>query len=606
MRTNESAPRELASDTRGAVLVIGIVVAGMLAYGIYHLAETGKAIVFREQGQSVADSAAFSSAVFHAQGMNALVALNIVMSVAMAVLITWRVLELAVGLIAAALAIACLASPFLGGATSFACPLAPRVTQWGIKMAQKDPKISRNVMKVCAGINVLEKLVATAAPPIAMGYSMASTWGYYNPNWVLTLSPSLAPPPLPDMNAAGLKKLLSKEGIKEKITECFEGHRRPAPGAGPGSQANGSHGNGSHGNGGHGEHSPAHTWNEVSQQRMGLIFSLPAQEDHLGKLCSKAGNLLDPIVLKWAKGTPIEEAAELLSKFKGELFGMVPSLFCSPSDTLYKEAVDDLDAIVAREARDNCERVKKEFRKLPDEERKQHPYYNETTPRGGRPNYGHFDRTKCEDEAKKEAKKNQVDRDAQRRAQDQVLECVKPARVWEPSRNGNVFMQSFSWANIDAAIPTPGPKEPPSMGPAPPASAPPPPPPVMGPAPETRPTTIRAQAEMYFDCKGYGGKPADWREECDPYAMWKFKWKARLRTVQSFSEMANEAVASALAAGFAIGAQELFMEKIYHGRSGFGFDTKYGTATNQAFYPLQEALRDLFMDNIEVSPAVIH
>ena len=114
---------------------------------------------------------------------------------------------------------------------------------------------------------------------------------------------------------------------------------------------------------------------------------------------------------------------------------------------------------------------------------------------------------------------------------------------------------------------------------------------------------------MYFDCgesKKKKGEKGEWYEDCDPYAMWKIKWKARLRGVQTAKEMADEAIATAFSSLVAIGGQELFMEKIYHGKSGFGFDTKYGTGTNVAAYWIQEALRDVAMDEKEISQPVIH
>jgi hypothetical protein len=101
-------------------------------------------------------------------------------------------------------------------------------------------------------------------------------------------------------------------------------------------------------------------------------------------------------------------------------------------------------------------------------------------------------------------------------------------------------------------------------------------------------------------------KKAEWYEDCDPYAMWKMQWKARLRGVQSPKEMADEALATAFASFVAIGSQEFLMEKIFHSNSKAGFDAKHGTLSSIPFYWIQEALRDLAMDEKKISTPEIH
>jgi hypothetical protein len=66
-------------DTRGAVLFIGLFMACFLAGGLWSLIGIGNTIVHRELAQEAADSAAFSSAVIHAKGMNLVGFLNLFM-----------------------------------------------------------------------------------------------------------------------------------------------------------------------------------------------------------------------------------------------------------------------------------------------------------------------------------------------------------------------------------------------------------------------------------------------------------------------------------------------------------------------------------------------
>ncbi|HEY0465795.1 MAG TPA: hypothetical protein VGC79_16390, partial [Polyangiaceae bacterium] len=72
--------QNLAQDTRGAILVVGIVFGVLLVGALWHVAGIGDAIAWRERAQDAADAGAFENAVWNARGMNVLVAINIVMS----------------------------------------------------------------------------------------------------------------------------------------------------------------------------------------------------------------------------------------------------------------------------------------------------------------------------------------------------------------------------------------------------------------------------------------------------------------------------------------------------------------------------------------------
>jgi hypothetical protein len=65
----------------------------LLVGGLYYVASVGDAIIFRTQLQDAADATAFKSAVWHARGMNMLVVLNVVMSIALGVFALLRIVE---------------------------------------------------------------------------------------------------------------------------------------------------------------------------------------------------------------------------------------------------------------------------------------------------------------------------------------------------------------------------------------------------------------------------------------------------------------------------------------------------------------------------------
>lgn len=81
----------LASDQRGAVMLVGLFLALAVVGTLWCLIGIGNAILAREVSQEAADSAAFTNAVIHARGMNFIAFINIiVMALTMAyLLLTW-------------------------------------------------------------------------------------------------------------------------------------------------------------------------------------------------------------------------------------------------------------------------------------------------------------------------------------------------------------------------------------------------------------------------------------------------------------------------------------------------------------------------------------
>src|ERR1044071_4985205 len=103
MRDAES--KDLVRDTRGAVMVLGIVFGALLVGSLWHIAAIGDAMAWRERAQDAVDAGAFENAVWHARGMNVIVASNIVMSLGLGVLVLWRtiLIPVTVALIVAAI-----------------------------------------------------------------------------------------------------------------------------------------------------------------------------------------------------------------------------------------------------------------------------------------------------------------------------------------------------------------------------------------------------------------------------------------------------------------------------------------------------------------------
>ena len=70
-----------------------IVMGALLTGALFYVAAAGDAIVFRTQLQDAADTTAFTSAVWHAKGMNIVAVINILMSLLLCVIVLFHVLE---------------------------------------------------------------------------------------------------------------------------------------------------------------------------------------------------------------------------------------------------------------------------------------------------------------------------------------------------------------------------------------------------------------------------------------------------------------------------------------------------------------------------------
>src|SRR5262245_60734 len=84
----------LRGDRRGAIALMGVVMATFLVGCLWYVIGVGEAAVYREKVQAAADAAAYVSAVYHARGMNLIALLNLVMVAILAVLIALNIVHL--------------------------------------------------------------------------------------------------------------------------------------------------------------------------------------------------------------------------------------------------------------------------------------------------------------------------------------------------------------------------------------------------------------------------------------------------------------------------------------------------------------------------------
>lgn len=118
-RVGTNSLRGLPRDTRGAMMVIGLVMAIFLVAALYYVVGIAEAITQRETMQDAADAGAYAAAALHARGMNAIVLINIVMAALLAILVALKLLEAVLGIAIVLLAVAAF---FTGGSTSWMIP----------------------------------------------------------------------------------------------------------------------------------------------------------------------------------------------------------------------------------------------------------------------------------------------------------------------------------------------------------------------------------------------------------------------------------------------------------------------------------------------------
>jgi hypothetical protein len=184
---------DLRSDKSGAIMVVGIFISAVLAGAVFFIIGTGDAIIYRQRVQDGADAITYTSAGFHARGMNIIVLINLVMAALLGVLIMMRMLIVMLG-IAIALCAACIAAgPF--------CPLvwlcAPIETPM-IKIEAKLVSASQKYVKVLnVALPVLSKLevVVALTTPYVGAYKSYKVADKYQPLVTsgFALSPSMVP-----------------------------------------------------------------------------------------------------------------------------------------------------------------------------------------------------------------------------------------------------------------------------------------------------------------------------------------------------------------------------------------------------------------------------
>jgi hypothetical protein len=547
---------ELRSDTRGAVLVLGIALGALLVAALWQLCGVAEAMIWRETAQDAADAVAFEHAVWSARGMNVIVMVNIVMSLVMFVMVVWRTALIALGI--------AMVLTLPGGLV-----LLPVVEQ----LLMLDYRvIAPTVIRIVSAMNAVEMGIATAAPVIAVVESTRNTSNAFGGDSA-AYSASL----LPNDNT---------DGISTAIDCLSAGRRGRGAGAGAGSQPalppgtsqpalppGSSRPAGSTPGTNPSRRDPTSpadlvpTPGDIVYGRMGTPVSLPVADDAFSLLCNKGGSFAwnnASGLMEQALGSVISESLgahalanalvlplDLTRNAIGFVTGLLPGVFCAPLG----DAPISLSGVMsglpvgAGQMDSFCEgqlsgrpRRFRNGQQSGTEEVFEDPYGPDL-----------LTRTEWLDRCRQRGRyaASSTARGRLKGALNGIAavmpetECGKPAKVWEYAGNGNIFMRSFGTSRLPGSSLTNDRSLEVGDGDA------------TGNVIAAAPGEVRAQAEMFFDCEGTWGltlppmPEQGWNmqyaeelfrkavpgEACGPNAMWIMRWQARLRRVHALDTL---------------------------------------------------------------------
>lgn len=498
--------QNLTEDSRGAILIVGIVFGVLLVGALWHIAGIGDAIAWRERAQDAADAGAFENAVWNARGMNVIVAINIVMSLVLCILVIWRTILILVTVALVVAAILCVVT--LGTGCGFATAVA-RVEGF---MLRNDDKVATNVVRILAAMNASQVAVASVTPIVGAARGAISTEGAYNVSSVATQSASL----LPSVNPKGIQTLAS----------CFKGAKAgKIPKKDKDDAAKSRL-----------DKSIDFYQTFLSNPRIGIVTSLPVQTESYSVLCQKAGeavlNNLAGVLERMGVPAGAVEGIDKAKIFLGAVVGSLPGLFCAPMGA----PPAGLDESVGKQAVESCksELDGKPRRFVTDSHGTSTAEYEDPDNKG---KYLSEDETvkRCTKKKKKEA--NDKLKGAFESKNYDLAECGSPSKVWEWAVNGNVFMRSFAQVEKKQGMAAEDDR-------------------LLKVADLSKTATVEpieqdqiiAHAEIYLDCSS-----PRWMD-CKSNAMWQLRWRARLRRIQPIERL----VASGIETGIVATLTQMF------------------------------------------------
>ena len=508
--------RNLQSE-QGSVLIAGMFMGVILVLCCLHMVGVCEAILVRALGQNIADAIALEGAVWHAQGMNLIVLINLIMAAVMALFITIRLAQIILITAIAVLTVAAaVASFFSFGAGGQALrPIIQRLGVELVKMQRREDKISRPVMNTLSYSADAERLLAAVMPYVSLARPVTRSGDL--PGLVVGIS--LVP--------AVLEQKFSKAPQIPIL-------QNPAPG-GWNFETSFPARMGTLPLGRHLEQKVKKLDANVSSKGLppglvieaidlakGVFGSLPVQEEDAYQLCARAGEMV--VTFFPSVFSLDDEALNKLGAFAGVVFGSLQTMTCTPLKELGSVAENEIRSAADKKCKEEEEEDLGLGALFGDEDY-----------------WGPERRKKCREDKIAEAKKQSGWKDPIE------FESIKVARLWglmplpknspflhvwslvplhrdgPKSRFHKNMKNLFGWDLDDAGVANADIADPQDLEPA------------------------DAMAEFRHVCDGAGDAAG---RSCSENSMWRPGWYAKLVPVRDFSEEMRQKLGDALAGWF--------------------------------------------------------
>ncbi len=388
-------------DRRGSILLPGMAMGLILTMLGMHIMDTTKGILLRELGQNAVDAIALESAVWHAQGMNLIVLINVVMAAIMSILVAIRVAEiLLIGAIAILTIAAAVASFFsFGTAGAAATQLIRVLTQALARVVQFEDKVSRPIMTTLGHAADAERTIAAVMPYIALAHPVTLSNDVPGIPFAFSLVPaeferkfSTSSVTIKDYKIensfpARMGTIVLPGPIDTMVNKAVA--KLPAGGQGGVNKAIG-----------------------IAKYAVG---SLPVQEEDFYQLCGRAAELMVANMLHlFSFGGMDQGAIDKVSSFAAVIVGSLPTVMCTP--------LKQLKANIEQQVTDAVTQKCKDDKKAREDD-------------GG--DWSDDDQKKCEKDNKDKYKKQFESPDA---------EEIKVARLWGIIQNPKESPFLHTWA----------------------------------------------------------------------------------------------------------------------------------------------------------------
>jgi hypothetical protein len=373
---------QIADDARGSILLPALAAVAVLVLGVSYIAQTAQDVLGRIAVQTQADSAALEGAIWHAQGMNLLVTLNIVMACIFACFVAIR---LAVLGLAALLAIVVIGSALaslvsFGTAAAAGAHFAQVLGRALHQMHSIERRVAKPVMNALKVTSSAERVVSAAVPWVAAALPVSRLSGN---GGALVFSVSMLPNILeqkletvgPTLRAdrpvvGGMKPRtqfpprmgnLAGLGSSDKPPAGTQGrHSRSTVISRVISKASAKGRKVSNSAGGASNSTAARVVDALSG-------SLPAQDEDIFMVCSRSAQLVSALVTKVLLG-PLRLDASAVDSFNsafGKTIGSISTVACTPMDELDDKVQDQITSQVSAK----CQEEKEKWQSTPQEGR---------------------------------------------------------------------------------------------------------------------------------------------------------------------------------------------------------------------------------------------